>query len=287
MATWKFRIAHDDGSDELKNVYLQNVVKFGLLVLIGMGALAIWALEYIAPTFFNYPYFKWALQIEDIARFWPLFVWCSGWAVFASLFHSATKHDGEIFLAEAGGYVLTGFWEELAYRWALIPWAMILLVCMNWVFSTVLGYVLGVVAIGGAIYFLMEDRRDIFGWFAAIACLAFAALCFWVGSTLDPIYWFVGDVLIPIANFATFRQLEPILIGGGTTLFVMGIFTANSWFRDGHKYQGLIGLINSWYVGMVLIYATVTYGLLTAIALHAIYDVTFAVTKYLKRRVFG
>jgi hypothetical protein len=67
----------------------------------------------------------------------------------------------------------------------------------------------------------------------------------------------------------------------------MGMISANFWFRDGHKYQGLLGWTNSWWLGCVFIFATLTYGLPAAIAVHVILDITVDFTVYGCRKVLG
>ena len=46
----------------------------------------------------------------------------------------------------------------------------------------------------------------------------------------------------------------------------------NAFFRDGHRYQGPIGVLNSWFAGMFLFWIMFTYGLPAAILVHFMYD---------------
>jgi hypothetical protein len=78
-----------------------------------------------------------------------------------------------------------------------------------------------------------------------------------------------------------------VLHGHAQPLLVMGMISANFWFRDGHKYQGLLGWTNSWWLGCVFIFATLTYGLPAAIAVHVILDITVDFTVYGCRKVLG
>ena len=66
---------------------------------------------------------------------------------------------------------------------------------------------------------------------------------------------------------------------------VFGMISANIAFRDGHKYQGPFGLINSWYLGLVFLYATVNYGLWTAVCVHALYNTEIALIRYVMRKL--
>lgn len=75
----------------------------------------------------------------------------------------------------------------------------------------------------------------------------------------------------PLANLATFEQYD-FLVGKGWW-FGAAVLAANAKFRDGHKYQGLIGIINSWYIGLFLFDIMFKYGIISAIAIHFLYDV--------------
>lgn len=271
------------GREELSNTHIQNIFKVGALLFVGIAALGLWVIEFISPNFFNYPYWV-AVDASNVLKFYPLFLVGLGWAVLFGFKESSSSHDGKILAAETFGYVLTGIWEELGFRWAFIPYSMIILACTNWFWSVGLGYGIGAVAlVGGAM--LIYQGKSMGEKLLGIALLPVAGFLFWVGISIDPVYWVFQKILLPLANFTTFGQMKSILLGSTTPLFLYGIFAVNSWFRDGHKYQGPLGWINSWYAGMVLIYATMTYGITTAIVIHALYDIIFAVTKYVMRKV--
>jgi len=59
---------------------------------------------------------------------------------------------------------------------------------------------------------------------------------------------------------------------------------SNLTYRDGHKYQGLVGWINSWYVGLVLLSAMVHYGFFTALLIHLLYELEFIAVGYVFRK---
>ena len=80
--------------------------------------------------------------------------------------------------------------------------------------------------------------------------------------------WIVG----PIANFFTFGYMEHWLFHPAHWAIGASLIAANAKFRDGHKYQGLIGVINSWFIGMFLFWCMFKFGLLAAIAIHFFYD---------------
>lgn len=89
--------------------------------------------------------------------------------------------------------------------------------------------------------------------------------------TFGLVKWWYSVVMVPIANFFTFHALQPQLMEHGWLLGA-AIVSASIAFRDGHKYLGFIGWVNSWFIGMVMFWLVFNYGLLTAIAAHIIYD---------------
>lgn len=87
-------------------------------------------------------------------------------------------------------------------------------------------------------------------------------------------------LLLPCANVATLGLLHPLLMGG-PWIIGAAIVSANGKFRNGHAYQGLLGYVNSWFLGMVFYHLTFKYGLLSAIVVHALYDVLIFVVRYI------
>ncbi len=84
--------------------------------------------------------------------------------------------------------------------------------------------------------------------------------------------WFYLNVAGPVANFFTYGFLEEYLFMPEYWLVGSAILISNGFFRDGHKYQGLFGLVNSWFLGMYFFYVMFNYGLLAAILIHFMYD---------------
>ena len=73
-----------------------------------------------------------------------------------------------------------------------------------------------------------------------------------------------------------------------TTPWFVGaaLLSANAMFRNGHKYQGPIGIVNSWYIGMFLFWIMFQFGLIVAIIVHILYDVIVFTVKHLDVTVF-
>lgn len=92
--------------------------------------------------------------------------------------------------------------------------------------------------------------------------------------TFGLVKWLYMHWFIPLANWATFHALQPQLMGHHAVSWVFGaaIISAASAFRDAHKHLGLIGWVNAWFAGMLLFWLLFNYGLLTAIAVHFVYD---------------
>ena len=91
--------------------------------------------------------------------------------------------------------------------------------------------------------------------------------------TFGLLEWLYTNVLVPVANWATFGALSEFLFHPASWVVGAAIISANGFFRDGHKGNGFIGWVNSWFIGMVLFYLMLNYGLWTAIVAHILYDV--------------
>ncbi len=76
----------------------------------------------------------------------------------------------------------------------------------------------------------------------------------------------------PITNWVTFDLFYSYIHNPLGWSVGAAMIAINATFRDGHKYQGPIGWLNSWYVGFFLFWIMFNYGLLNAIIAHAIYD---------------
>lgn len=101
---------------------------------------------------------------------------------------------------------------------------------------------------------------------------AMVILTFFNFITFGFVEWLYTAILSPVANFFTFYALDDQLQGGGWLLGA-AIISANVRFRNGHKHQGLLGMINSWFMGMVLFWLMFHYGIVAAITAHVLYDV--------------
>jgi len=76
-----------------------------------------------------------------------------------------------------------------------------------------------------------------------------------------------------LADLTTMGNLHEWLFSPKGWAVGAAMLSTNSFFRDGHKYQGWFGYINSWFIGMFLFWIMFHYGLLAAILVHFVYDV--------------
>lgn len=94
--------------------------------------------------------------------------------------------------------------------------------------------------------------------------------------------WFVQEYFMaPVANFATLHYLSDWLMNPAIWYVGAGLIWANSHFRDGHKYLGLLGYVNSWFIGMFFFYMTLNYGIVSAMVVHGLYDALIHLVRYI------
>lgn len=85
------------------------------------------------------------------------------------------------------------------------------------------------------------------------------------------IHWLYTAIFLPVANWATFGSLSPQLLASNWILGA-AVISATSDFCEAHKYLGILGYINSWFLGMVFFWLMFHYGIFTAMLAHALYD---------------
>jgi hypothetical protein len=100
----------------------------------------------------------------------------------------------------------------------------------------------------------------------------------WAGFGLFE--WLHLHIAAPIANFFTLGALEPVLFGSFGWAAGAALLTSNGKFRDGHIYNGLIGWINSWFMGMFFFYMMFEYGIIAGMLVHFLYDAFIKILLY-------
>lgn len=98
-------------------------------------------------------------------------------------------------------------------------------------------------------------------------------------------YWIYTQVLIPVADWATCSQLTEYLYNSSGWAIGAAILSTNGKFSDGHSYQGFIGWINSWFVGMFMYKVVWECGLPSAILVHVVYDIIIFSLVFIDRKV--
>ena len=175
------------------------------------------------------------------------------WGVGATLFFSyATRNPHEqnmaaekLMVVDALVSLWAGVMEEISFRWLLFLGAIITVQISNFF----LGGFLGLFGMPG--WGLVE----LFQWYI------------------------VGTV----ADFFTFGYLAEIFNNRSSWAIGAGLLAANAWFRDGHKYQGALGILNSWFLGMFMFWFMFKFGLPATIAVHFAYDFLIGVVRYIDR----
>jgi hypothetical protein len=106
----------------------------------------------------------------------------------------------------------------------------------------------------------------------------------WAGFGLAQ--WLHLSVVGPIADFMTLRHLHTWLFDRGWAVGA-ALLATNALFRDGHKYLGLVGIVNSWFLGMYFFWILFTFGLWPAIVVHFLYDaIIFTIVAVVGRQPF-
>lgn len=177
-----------------------------------------------------------------------------------------------------------GLGEWLEAGWPILAWGFgiqSLILLIRWeerlMRSTFGGASAGEILKAGTIISLWAGvvEEICFRW------LIFYAQIVWVKVLNFLVFGFLGlglaclfhvHVYGPIANFTTLGGLEEWLFHPAGWAVGAAMLATNSFFRDGHAYQGLFGLLNSWFLGMFFFWTTFTFGLPAAIALHFLYD---------------
>lgn len=252
-----------------QKLLVMQAINVGVLVL---AAVTVWVITVMFPSFFPYEYFSWSVSLEVLSRFWPLALWGFALGMFATVANgpASSRHDEALLLWNLATGWVAAFWEEIGFRWLFICFGMISVMVMNWLFGTVLGWGLAAFFLFVAVKMFADDEF-LFG----VLLLVPAVLCVVFALQVDPLYWFYEGALMPLLNFVSFGSFSTIIDPAQyPPLMVMGAIVANARFRDGHKYQGLLGYIDSWVIGFVFMYAMFTYGLMTAIVLHGLWNTT-------------
>lgn len=294
MRNWIGRIAgwEREDPDHPQHVESKRVLIGAQLVYLAIVGLCflLWAiLEPFWPAWFS-P-FEWSNGTADLVgsviAFWPFLAWGVLMATI-SLFNLIPTDetggpDEEHVLYDTISSTLAGVWEELGYRCVFILLLMVLLAFCNLIWSWLLIVITVVLVV---FCFVTKDTGDghFFGGAFGLAVTVVVLCLTW--TLEDPVYWIYRNIFFNVLHWVSFAALDPILyFENAPALFVMAAVSSNARFRDGHKYQGPIGQLHAWMAGFILLYAMLYHGLMTAIVVHALYDIEFAIIRYIGRKV--
>lgn len=273
-----------------------QIERLGIIIL---GSLGVLIAGWIWPNFFQYRY----LFLPDdfwfvVLSYWPAYAWAGGLTLLGAIvgaFKSTYFFDEEFLWRGIITSVGAGVTEEAWFRGVSVFYAMVGLIILNW-FMSVVGWLfigLSGLAIGFGLFFivalLVQGQATLGSLFKLFFGMGFSGVVMWGLLTYnhDPLYNIYEHIFYPIINFTTFGLMEPVWSENHQAFLVMGMVSANFTFRDGHKYLGLVGWTNSWFIGCVFMYATLVHGLWVAIVVHALYDILIVVLQYLGRRFNG
>lgn len=182
--------------------------------------------------------------IEWMVASWPILIWATGLTFLVSALTRNKRHENH----NAEEYLAKGLWVSLRAG-------------------------------------VMEEI--VFRWLMFMLAIVSAKVGDWIlgGFIFEHgLVWVMNSyILLPIANFFTLGLLEEVLMNGSAWYIATAVLVANSKFRDGHKYQGPFGFINSWFIGMYFFYLMFEFGLVAAIFVHFVYDAFIFGIRYVDR----
>eukprot|EP01114_Cavostelium_apophysatum_P024010 TRINITY_DN9251_c0_g1_i1.p1 TRINITY_DN9251_c0_g1~~TRINITY_DN9251_c0_g1_i1.p1 ORF type:complete len:448 (-),score=66.81 TRINITY_DN9251_c0_g1_i1:150-1493(-) len=276
-----------EGKKELISAKLAvvNTLRFSAVRLL-FSAAVLFLTEYYYPNFFDYPYLWMPFHMSNVLRYWGLFV-ATAVVAFPDIATNgiqSTEFDNSIFIWYAFFVILTGVTEEIGYRWIFVCTSMLGIVFANYLVKVVLAGV----SLWCCVLFIRGLRQRFAGNgnFAVVVFIALVAISAGLLVPYDLIYSGY-EMTVYFTNMITLGFFEDIFYGKHPKLFIYGISSANAGFRDAKKYAGVRGMISAWIVGFVMMDATLSYGLLTAIVLHALYDLEFVVIRFISRKFVG
>ena len=126
-------------------------------------------------------------------------------------------------------------------------------------------------------------------WAGVVEEVCFRWLIFYAQIAMYPLVdwflfgwlkWLFLNVTGSIADFFTLGYLHPILFNGFGWAVGAAVLSSNGKFRAGHAYQGWLGFVNSWFMGMFFFYLMFQYGILAAILVHFLYDLFIYTASY-------
>lgn len=253
-------------------------------------ALATLLATYLFYCFFGYliPDFKlssiWLITTDitaSVMQYWYVIAW----GVFLALVTGISRRSRKVVRNVFTGTV-AGIWEEIGYRGLFIFTGILTIIISNFCFKWAL-LILAILAVVLCIIFILNSDG---GHILKLIILVGIAvpICYKIVNSNfghNPIYWFYEHIMFSIWHYVSFGFLDSIIYNKHYSfLFITAAMSANVTFRDGHKYQGLFGWLNSWMIGYVLLHAMMNHGIVVAIIIHSLYNFSISVIGYARYR---
>lgn len=270
-------------SDEKKE---RNYITESISTAILVAIVVTWWPEVIPFEVFGAPFWGRDTSVwAAMQQVWFIFAWAFGVNFIVQLAENVSAGSGinrflrrkeELSSGQILGFgtirsFIAGTTEELAFRWILFLGAIPGVLVANWFMGGFLGIIAGLL-IAVLAFKLFEEWE----W-VAITLAGAIMVCFVVlalgGWLVDPVKWVYGVLLVPLADFMTMGYLHDILYHPHSWAIGAAVLSTNAFFRDGHKYQGLFGVINAWFGGMLFFWMLFEYGLVACMVVHFLYDV--------------
>lgn len=222
---------------------------------------------------------------EAIGAVWFIFVWGIGINFVIQLGQNLNGDSGITrFLRRdrepssgailAGGTIisfLAGTLEELCFRWLLFLGGIVSVLIANWLWGGILGCILfGLIAL--ALCAALFKANEFLGALGLVVSIVGGIILIANGGFMDPVAWLYDVLAKPLADLTTFGYLHEQIYHPHSWAVGAGLLSANAFFRDGHKYQGLFGVINAWFGGMIFFWVLFHYGLVACMVVHFLYD---------------
>lgn len=249
------KLSFNESIDE--NVDDKEPVKKGSLGYYISGAIGagivIFLTNLIFPGFIPFDAVKWDTGADlqtIVSDAWPLFIYAVCISAFLATFRKIERSRG----AED---VIDNFRTRLNFNNE--PGALMTLVT---------GFLVAIWAsVLEELYFRWLLFFSMFG-LIAFWDFFFGGFLFDVGLVWLIKWW----LWMPLANLTTFGLMEGMIYHSSGWYFGSAVLGANAMFREDHAYQGLFGLINSWFIGMFLFWVCFTHGLWAAMVVHFAYN---------------
>lgn len=186
----------------------------------------------------------------------PVLIWGGSFTLVVSLLTRNSKAENRESLRYflSGWYIsiLAGVTEEIRFRWLFFMLSTASIKMTNWVFGGFWQNILHPAILSWLRSHLWLPAYD----------LLFTGIIRWA-------HVYIGG---PCFNLLTFGHLVEWLVNPNVWAVGSALLVVNAKFRDGHTYQGPIGVLNSWVLGFHFFWLTLTWGLPAAIVVHTLYD---------------